>query len=66
MKRNFDPTKLSPEELEVFATVQEFARDRARGVDPRIQKAALGAVVGGAVITAGGALVDQFVGEDNA
>ena len=66
MKRNFDPTKLSPEELEVFAKVQEVARDRARGVDPRMQKAALGAVAGSAGITAGGALVDQFVGEDNA
>ena len=66
MKRNFDPSRLSPEELEMFAKVQEFARDRTRGVDPRMQKAALGAVVGSAGITAGGALVDQFVGEDNA
>ena len=49
-----------------IANTERFVSEHSARVDPRMQKAALGAVLGSAGITAGGALVDQFVGEDNA
>ena len=66
MRKQIDLSNLSPEELKMFAKVQEFARERSAGVNPRMQKAALASVIGASGIAAGGALVDQFVGEDNA
>lgn len=56
----------TPEQQRMIARAREFARQRVDGVSPNMQKAALAAVLGGTGIAAAGALIDQFVGEDNA
>lgn len=61
-----DLNNLSREEAEFISRVTNFQRNRFRGLSSFERNALLGTALGGIGVVAGGAAVDQFLGDANA